>query len=230
MPGGPTNEIRIPRQKRPLAEPVPGLTKRARGRHVPTKESASAAGADRKHCCPVEGCNKMFKKRDHLNRHIKCLHQHEQMWVCHRPECDAAFTRFDNYERHKRRHSHWQEVIACSPEDEYKGVHIPNPHVLHPDSLDIKPFKKIAIHPTALDMWRFQEGQRRKGFFVPNGHNTDCERYFKAHPEEREPAFRGEGDWQWRLPAPGPEFVPYCEGRSDCITGTFKVKVPDDSS
>lgn len=76
MPGGPTNEIRIPRQKRPLAEPVPGLTKRARGRHVPTKESAS--GADRKHCCPVEGCNKMFKKRDHLNRHIKCLHQHEQ--------------------------------------------------------------------------------------------------------------------------------------------------------
>ena len=76
MPGGPVDEIRIPGEKRPMAQPIPGLTKRARGRHVPTKEST--VSADRKHCCPVAGCRKMFKKQDHLNRHIKCLHQHEQ--------------------------------------------------------------------------------------------------------------------------------------------------------
>ncbi|RPD64723.1 hypothetical protein L226DRAFT_451316 [Lentinus tigrinus ALCF2SS1-7] len=228
MPDGPTDEIREPSAKTRLAEPVPGLTKRARGRHVPTKESS--VGTDRKFCCPVEECQKMFKKRDHLHRHIKCLHQHEQMWVCHRPECDKAFTRYDNYKRHTHIHSHWQEIIACSPEDEYKGVHIPNPHVIDPDCLDIKPFKNIGIHPIALGLWRFQEGRRRKGFYVPKSDDTDCERYFRAHPEEREAAFRGEGEWEWRNPPHGPEFVPYNESRPDCITGSFKVNIQKDST
>lgn len=66
---------RYPRPKTELPEPVPGVSKPARGRHVPIKGQTSEV---RKHCCPVEGCGKAFKKRDHLNRHVKCLHRHDQ--------------------------------------------------------------------------------------------------------------------------------------------------------
>lgn len=67
-------EMRNAAPKFPLEVPVPGLSKPTRGRHVPTKGNAPP---NRKHPCPVEGCEKIFLKRDHLNRHILSLHQHK---------------------------------------------------------------------------------------------------------------------------------------------------------
>lgn len=146
-------------------------------------------------------------------------------WVCYRPHCDKNFTRYDNYLRHQSLHSHYQEIFQCAPEDEYKGVHLQNPNVTEPDSFNIKPFAAIAIHPTALDLWRFQERQRMNGVDIPRV--SDCDKYFAAHPEQREAALRGDPEWEWRLPQPGTGFR-HIDGR--CLEGTFKVDVkPQDA-
>ena len=71
----PQTNTRMPMPKRPLAKPIPGVSKPSRGRHVPTKETA---GSNRKHICTVGGCGKMFTKRAHLSRHIASLHRHER--------------------------------------------------------------------------------------------------------------------------------------------------------
>ena len=75
---------REPGPKRPLAKPTPGVFRSSRGRHVPTKEMA---GPNRKHPCPVKGCDKVFTKRAHVNRHIASLHSHERS-ACLSPYLD----------------------------------------------------------------------------------------------------------------------------------------------
>nr|VWP00466.1 Beta-hexosaminidase (EC (Beta-GlcNAcase) (Beta-N-acetylhexosaminidase) (N-acetyl-beta-glucosaminidase) [Ganoderma boninense] len=208
---------RMPMPKRALAEPIPGVSKPSRGRHVPTKETA---GPNRKHICTVEGCGKMFTKRAHLSRHIASLHRHERTWSCFAPYCDKNFTRYDNYLRHQSLHSHYQEIFQCAPADEYKGVHVQNPNAMNPSSFNIKPFAAIAIHPTALNLWRFQETQRMNGVDLPRV--SDCDKYFAAHPEQREAALRGDPEWEWRLPQPGADFRPI---DARCLEGTFRVDV-----
>ncbi|KAM5539918.1 hypothetical protein V8D89_006421 [Ganoderma adspersum] len=213
----PQSNTRMPMPKRPLAKPIPGVSKPSRGRHVPTKETA---GPNRKHACTVEGCGKVFTKRAHLNRHIQSLHNHERTWSCFAPHCDKSFTRYDNYLRHQSLHTHYQEILHCAPDDEYKGVHLQNPNVTDPTSFNIKPFAAIAIHPTALNLWRFQETQRMNGVDLPRV--SDCDKYFAAHPEQRDAALRGDPEWEWRLPQPGAGFRPI-DGR--CLEGTFRVEV-----
>ncbi|EJF67378.1 hypothetical protein BD309DRAFT_865711 [Dichomitus squalens] len=210
-------QVLQPLPKRPMKEPIPGLSKPSRGRHVPTRETA---GPDRKHPCPVKGCDKMFTKRAHVNRHIASLHCHEKSWSCYAPFCDKNFTRYDNYLRHQAKHSHYQEIFQCAPDDEYKGVHLENPNVVDPDSFNIKPFAAIAIHPTALNLWRFQETQRRNGVNLPWG--SDCDKYFAAHPEQMEAALRGDPEWEWRIPEPGEEFRRK-DGRS--LVGMFRLDI-----
>ncbi|KAI0714698.1 hypothetical protein C8Q76DRAFT_619633 [Earliella scabrosa] len=226
MPGSVRPEPRIAVPKAPLAQPIPGLSKSSRGRHVPKRGANEAA--DRKHCCPVPGCVKMFTKRDHLNRHIKSLHQHDKEFFCPIPNCDKSFTRADNYNRHWRKHqSHTQEIFACSPEDDYKGVHLENPIFTQGgDFLDIKPFANIAIHPLAFDLWHWRETERREGRDPPG--KTACDRYFDAHPEERESAFRRDPKWEWRLPPPGPEFTPVDHRGS--LQGEFKLNIKSQST
>ena len=132
-----------------------------------------------------------------------------------------SFTREDNYIRHFRRHqSHHQEIFACNPTDDYKGVHLQNPIAVEPDTFNIKPYRNIAIHPVALNLWRWQEGQRRRGIALPKG--GDCDRYFDAHPEEAEAALRGDPEWDWAMPPAGHEFRPI---DSRCMEGTFKLDI-----
>lgn len=76
VPGFCKPEPRLALPKLPLAEPISGLSKPARGRHVPKK--GAFTDSNRKYCCPVADCRKLFTKRDHLNRHIQSLHQHEK--------------------------------------------------------------------------------------------------------------------------------------------------------
>lgn len=58
--------------RKELAEAVPGLTKRTKGRFVP--KAGATDDPRRKHICPVETCRKAFTKRDHVNRHIMTIH------------------------------------------------------------------------------------------------------------------------------------------------------------
>lgn len=72
---------RGPRSRATLPVPVPNLTKKSRGRRVPTQEAIDVpidAKDKRMYVCKVEGCGKCFNRGEHLKRHIRSIHTHEK--------------------------------------------------------------------------------------------------------------------------------------------------------
>ena len=81
----------------PVPIPVPNLTKKSRGRRVPTISSledirSAASGAGRKrqstggktarmYMCEVKGCGKCFARGEHLKRHVRSIHTYEKREV-----------------------------------------------------------------------------------------------------------------------------------------------------
>ncbi|KIM47433.1 hypothetical protein M413DRAFT_43160, partial [Hebeloma cylindrosporum] len=75
--------------------PVPNLTKKSRGRRVPTMSSiedlrSASSGAGKKrqgaptgktvrmYLCEVDGCGKCFARGEHLKRHVRSIHTYEK--------------------------------------------------------------------------------------------------------------------------------------------------------
>ncbi|KAG6849188.1 hypothetical protein H0H93_010606 [Arthromyces matolae] len=87
-----------PSNSLPIPIPVPNLTKKSRGRRVPTMEdfgneedapaptpgkgrkktSGSLAKSMRTYTCDVDGCGKLFARGEHLKRHIRSIHTYEK--------------------------------------------------------------------------------------------------------------------------------------------------------
>ncbi|KAF5352355.1 hypothetical protein D9756_006187 [Leucocoprinus leucothites] len=82
-----------PSNSLPVPVPVPNLTKKSRGRRVPTVGSledlrSASSGAGRKrqaagkgarmYLCEVEGCGKCFARGEHLKRHVRSIHTYEK--------------------------------------------------------------------------------------------------------------------------------------------------------
>lgn len=67
---------RIPRKPYPVI--VPNLTKKARGRQVPTKDMLLQTGTGRVFACQVDSCRKVFTRSEHLKRHTRSIHTHEK--------------------------------------------------------------------------------------------------------------------------------------------------------
>jgi len=91
------SERRGPRTRTAPPVPVPNLTKKSRGRRVPTKvagdkeitqkEAPPKEGVQkggRVYVCKVEDCGKCFSRGEHLKRHIRSIHTHENVscWHC----------------------------------------------------------------------------------------------------------------------------------------------------
>lgn len=74
------------RSSRPCAPapvPVPNLTKKSRGRRVPTQPVVVAPGDGlskrmRGYTCRVAGCGKCFARGEHLKRHVRSIHTNEK--------------------------------------------------------------------------------------------------------------------------------------------------------
>lgn len=80
-----------------IPTPVPNLTKKARGRRVPTLSTlgdggredngaskeiqAKSGGTARIHACVADGCGKCFTRKEHLDRHVISLHTDEKREV-----------------------------------------------------------------------------------------------------------------------------------------------------
>ena len=75
-------EPRLPRSRATLPTPIPNLTKKSRGRRVPTQGFSRTTPTDQKetrlYICQVEGCGKCFHRGEHLKRHIRSIHTHEK--------------------------------------------------------------------------------------------------------------------------------------------------------
>jgi len=62
--------------------PVPNLTKKSRGRRVPTAPVFTVQGGVQKNMrmyrCTVDGCYKCFARGEHLKRHVRSIHTNEK--------------------------------------------------------------------------------------------------------------------------------------------------------
>ena len=70
----------------PIPVPVPNLTKKSRGRRVPTVQAITTSSRSQRdatlnariYLCDVSGCGKCFARGEHLKRHIRSIHTHEK--------------------------------------------------------------------------------------------------------------------------------------------------------
>ncbi|CUA67426.1 hypothetical protein RSOLAG22IIIB_03070 [Rhizoctonia solani] len=104
-----TGNIRMPRSCRnTVPVPIPNLTKKSRGRRVPTKlitvPSTGVGKSARTFTCTVDGCGKCFNRGEHLKRHIRSIHTDEKPHVCPVQKCGKTFSRHDNLCQHMRVH------------------------------------------------------------------------------------------------------------------------------
>ncbi|KAF8970359.1 hypothetical protein BDZ97DRAFT_1652494 [Flammula alnicola] len=85
----------------------PNLTKKSRGRRVPTHATGNSdpdQKDQRLYVCQVEGCGKCFHRGEHLKRHIRSIHTHEKPFKCTFPLCQKYFNRHDNLLQHLKVH------------------------------------------------------------------------------------------------------------------------------
>jgi hypothetical protein len=124
------------RPSAPVPVPVPNLTKKSRGRRVPTHSTVilAADGAVKRargYTCRVPGCGKCFARGEHLKRHIRSIHTNEKRKCyrscasrldfhiliaflnsflahkCPHPGCGKEFSRHDNLAQHMRVHRNY---------------------------------------------------------------------------------------------------------------------------
>ncbi|KAJ5104990.1 hypothetical protein NUU61_002337 [Penicillium alfredii] len=58
------------------------------------------------HSCPIPSCGRLFKRLEHLKRHVR-THTQERPYPC--PYCSKAFSRSDNLAQHRRIHEAQQD-------------------------------------------------------------------------------------------------------------------------
>ncbi|KLO09281.1 hypothetical protein SCHPADRAFT_574682 [Schizopora paradoxa] len=108
------------RSSRPCAPapvPVPNLTKKSRGRRVPTQPVVVASNDGmskrmRGYTCRVAGCGKCFARGEHLKRHIRSIHTNEKPHKCPQAGCGKEFSRHDNLCQHMRVHRNYSAPQA----------------------------------------------------------------------------------------------------------------------
>ncbi|KAJ2733226.1 hypothetical protein IW152_003225 [Coemansia sp. BCRC 34962] len=68
-----------------------------------TQAAGGGEGESRRYTCTFSGCDKQFKRYEHLKRHFR-THTGERPYKCPAPECDKVFARMDNLNQHIRTH------------------------------------------------------------------------------------------------------------------------------
>ncbi|KAF7728492.1 hypothetical protein EC973_006045 [Apophysomyces ossiformis] len=76
---------------------------RSRGRRV---SSNPGAAGQKMFTCKHDDCGKVFKRSEHLKRHIRSIHTLEKPFECPYHSCSKRFSRSDNLNQHIRIHRH----------------------------------------------------------------------------------------------------------------------------
>ncbi|KAI0804089.1 STE like transcription factor [Xylaria sp. FL0064] len=99
------------------------------------------------HSCPIPTCGRLFKRLEHLKRHVR-THTQERPYIC--PHCNKAFSRSDNLAQHRRTHDRGEGAetglqLSGEEEDEFSGED-------HIGSLeDASPQSDSGYMPTSLN-------------------------------------------------------------------------------
>ncbi|KAI9844329.1 MAG: homeodomain transcription factor ste12 [Sclerophora amabilis] len=88
--------------------PVPGVIRRAR-----SATAMECPYPQKSHSCPIPSCGRLFKRLEHLKRHVR-THTQERPYICQ--HCNKAFSRSDNLAQHRRTHER-----AEGSSDQYGG-------------------------------------------------------------------------------------------------------------
>ncbi|KAG0368207.1 hypothetical protein BGZ54_002482 [Gamsiella multidivaricata] len=83
--------------------PVKPTPKRSRGRRVSSHPDNSGCKV---FTCRFDDCGKIFKRSEHLKRHVRSIHTLEKPFPCPIHNCPKRFSRSDNLNQHIRIHRH----------------------------------------------------------------------------------------------------------------------------
>ncbi|KAI9746463.1 MAG: homeodomain transcription factor ste12 [Claussenomyces sp. TS43310] len=97
----------------------PGVVRRARSATM----MELGPYPQKSHSCPIPTCGRLFKRLEHLKRHVR-THTQERPYVC--PHCNKAFSRSDNLAQHRRTHersdgSDGPYATYSGEEEDYEG-------------------------------------------------------------------------------------------------------------
>ncbi|KAJ5263541.1 hypothetical protein N7478_011146 [Penicillium angulare] len=70
------------------------------------------------HSCPIPSCGRLFKRLEHLKRHVR-THTQERPYPC--PYCSKAFSRSDNLAQHRRIHEAQQDGQPVATEEDLEN-------------------------------------------------------------------------------------------------------------
>ncbi|CAO3608423.1 unnamed protein product [Cunninghamella blakesleeana] len=96
------------------------------------KKSESMDDPSRLYTCPLSSCGKIFKRLEHLKRHLR-THTMERPYLC--GLCGKRFSRSDNLAQHKKTHQRRQKSIH---QDKKKNEMHLSPKLTHKSSLNHK--------------------------------------------------------------------------------------------
>ncbi|KAK9723253.1 hypothetical protein K7432_002102 [Basidiobolus ranarum] len=91
-------------QPTPVNHSVPETPKRSRGRKASSKPDTTSGA--KSFICDYPECGKVFKRSEHLKRHVRSIHTLEKPFQCPYPTCSKRFSRSDNLNQHIRIHRH----------------------------------------------------------------------------------------------------------------------------
>jgi len=86
---------------RPLVVTPPQTPARSRGRRMSARPAKPGTKCFE---CNYAGCGKVFKRSEHLKRHVRSIHTLERPFSCPFPHCSKRFSRSDNLSQHIRVH------------------------------------------------------------------------------------------------------------------------------
>ncbi|KAI7157318.1 hypothetical protein D0865_08963 [Hortaea werneckii] len=99
-----------PLQHHAVQRTANGVFRRARS----ATASEMAPYPHKSHSCPIPMCGRLFKRLEHLKRHVR-THTQERPYLCNL--CSKAFSRSDNLAQHKRTHETSADGSAPSEEE-----------------------------------------------------------------------------------------------------------------
>ncbi|KAK5133157.1 hypothetical protein LTR08_008093 [Meristemomyces frigidus] len=99
-----------PLQHHAVQRTANGVYRRARS----ATASEMAPYPQKSHSCPIPMCGRLFKRLEHLKRHVR-THTQERPYLCNL--CSKAFSRSDNLAQHRRTHETSADGSAPSEEE-----------------------------------------------------------------------------------------------------------------